>query len=441
MASVAPIQAHAPPTYTEAQKVVRYNGREYGVGERFTVHDHRGGVLTHAEVREGCILWVNASVLEKGLGTANLETILKWTDWCRQNGTKLLIQTLEGSGPCGESRVGDHRPSSMCSGVSNSLVIDTTRRQYQGADKDTIRGTWARIDLATAYIQHVDKNFHANWCKIMGKVYSGDHSAIADVLVETDRVAGTESVGEIVTCPKRAADDAAVTKRTRIKLGPTDFAYWVEKRGRDPVEALALIREAVVALTEVAVLNNPEALAAQKRAEEAERTCRARADEFERNEAAKRDTIDKEIEAMNRSIESTRATVAAIREMQAELKGLDVRFVAWRQLNYNWSLQAAAGPCVYALHIDGYIKIGHTGNSLFQRYKHDLWSHDMKELIILCMPHRNKKEAEQFERLVQAELKDIRCTVGNKREMFASDYVRVSAAFKEVYGDDDVRFV
>lgn len=151
-------------------------------------------------------------------------------------------------------------------------------------------------------------------------------------------------------------------------------------------------------------------------------------------EAAKRDTIA-------RQIESTRATAQVMSEMQAHFKGIDVQFIAWRQLNYNRSITAAAGPCVYALFAQNYLKVGHTGNSLFERYKRDLWSHDMKELVMICMPHKDKKEAQRFENLVHQQLKEIQCKVAGKRELFALDYQRVAAAFKAVYGDDDICFL
>ncbi|KAI9549592.1 hypothetical protein GHT06_003778 [Daphnia sinensis] len=186
---------------------------------------------------------------------------------------------------------------------------------------------------------------------------------------------------------------------------------------------------------EEAVNGNPEALAAVKRAEEAERTEQAKRDRVIAEEQAKRDTIDKEME-------SARATVQSLRAMHADLQGLnDVRFLAWRQLNINRSILAAAGPCVYALFAQGYVKIGHTGTSLFERYKRDLWSHDMKELILICVPHKHKDEAYRHERLIHTQLKQIRCRVGNALEKFAMDFGRVSDAFKAVYGEEDIKFV
>ncbi|KAI9549584.1 hypothetical protein GHT06_003770 [Daphnia sinensis] len=176
------------------------------------------------------MLWVNASALEKGLGGGQKARLVQWRDWCRQHGTKLLIKKLE-------SCRGDHRPSS----VTNS-VMDTTRRQYQGIDKAAIRGTWARIDLATAYIQHVDKDFHANWCGIMGKVYSGDHSAVADVLAETDRVAGTESIGVVTTKRRRESGLGSCGKKGRLG----DIAAFMDP-GVDIETAVALYERSRIA--------------------------------------------------------------------------------------------------------------------------------------------------------------------------------------------------
>ncbi|KAI9549591.1 hypothetical protein GHT06_003777 [Daphnia sinensis] len=171
------------PNDTMPARVVVRNGYALNVGEIFPMVDETGNVWTYGEVRDGKKLWVNATIIEKTLQT-------RWIDYYKLVKTKELIAEME----------------SKCADLHTRSVVDRSRSHYQGNNPDRIRGTWIYIDLATAFVTHVDRSFEARWCAIKGRVYSGDHTAVADVLTETDRAAGTVSEAAVRT-RRRTADD------------------------------------------------------------------------------------------------------------------------------------------------------------------------------------------------------------------------------------------
>lgn len=184
------------------------DGRVLKEGEIMPIRDTEGGVLTYGEVRKEGRLWINVSKLEHRVSS-------RWADFYRLSSTRQLIEAIKGRL---ESRLGDSQGGSGHSNGGHKtdfLVLDTSRCQYQKADKEIYKGTWVLVDLASAFMEHVDKSFHAKWCGIMGRCYSGDHSAVADVLTETDAAAGTESVGSIQTRSKRHTTDVEQEEHLR----------------------------------------------------------------------------------------------------------------------------------------------------------------------------------------------------------------------------------
>lgn len=380
--------------------VVR-EGRVLGEGEVFPIEDEKKTILTYGEVRNGGKMWVNVSKLEQLTGS-------RWPDFYRLNGTKQLIQVLA-------TRLGNPQ------GSSKLEFVDNSRCQYQKPDKHIYKGTWVLVDLAAAFMEHVDKSFHARWCNIIGKTYSGDHSAVADVLNETDSAAGTESVGSIATRPKRVTQPgtAVGVKRPRVELGPTDFKFWTNKKlGKSPEEALQLMRQAAAVHMELAVANNPEAVAAVKRAEEAERICDARATEVERAEAAKRDTITREEEEKR---ETARRLYEHSLAAQAALHHVDSNFYLVKQLNWERTESAKTGPCLYFSIRRNYILYGQTGISFNKRYGDGKLDDEIIEGRMLILPAQDAEDAKILERAWSRIIAGLAIRRG-KRERFVGDW-------------------
>ena len=397
MANIADI----PPPYNTVfsraspdteQLMVMHKGRACDVGEFFSMVDDIGNISTYGEVRDGFELWVNATLMSKNSGSTKT-----WSRWYENKSTKNLIQTIQ------------HQKTRNRDSDTGYGLIDMSRIQLQTANEHMLCGTWVHIDVGTAFAKYLSPSFHAKWLSIAGKAISGNHAAVIDVLVETDRMAETQSVAYVTSqsiqnapnYKRQITEDSdpcvAVTKRHRPTKGPTDVAFWITKKNgsNTAVEALALAEKAVVIAKQLAIMQNVEALAADTRAAETER-----------KEAAKRETM---------RLAHEHAMVA-----QTLICRLDSRFYQIRAINEDMTDKARNGPCFYMVDcLNSTIMFGMTGNNMHIRYKKEKNRDVILGNVLVAVHATNKDEARAmewtFKNLVNLYAPEIRMSKGREK--------------------------
>lgn len=347
-----------PPAYADvviakAGTVVMREGRECKIGDILPIMDGQGNVFTYGEVREDSQLWVNATLMAKISGSAKT-----WSNFIKTDGAKELVRSIR------LSKLNKPSPSIR---KDSFCVIDSSKINFKGVDNHIYRGTWVHIDVGTAFAQHLSPCFHAKWLSITGKVIAGDHAAVADVLAETDKHAGTESMATVDIRPKRTIDaETVIVKRVRY---PKGWAPYMAVTNGDPDRALDLMeREIVLRSTTPEVLVQDRILAIQR-----ERTA---------TELARQATLRLEYEQN--------------KDYQAQFGGRDVRFVYLRDDNTDLTARGVAGACFYMYFQNQLrVKYGMTGKSFTQRYpgSQGVAVDDM----LFAVPAKNEAEADDME--------------------------------------------
>lgn len=400
--------------WTNAPVVVR-DGTVCDVGEVFPLLDDAGNVFTYGEVRKGPRVWVNATLMAKNSGMGKT-----WHCWFKTTSARNVILAICRSlSVSGQDSSTEDIPRCLASHsdgldgstedlprsfplVNESLLVDSSKINFKGNRKEIIRGTWVHIDVGTAFAQHISPDFHAKWLSITGKVISGDHAAVASVLAETDRHAGTESLAVVETRPKREwiedcdMDTKPPLREQAVGLTVYDPEFWLNK-GMDATQTVETLDKLVTVYERKCKVE----------ADVYERKCRVNMVAYERKSLA--DNITPHVLAIREETEQSKVIHAQrlvemdkahehAREAQLLIKKLDARFYLTRQLNWTMTDQAVKTPCLYFVDfLDGTVMFGFTGSSIERRYRKEKSARVITSNVLLAVPARDREHASKME--------------------------------------------